>query len=77
MRNGQAVCVAFSNPNTKPVDASKNRSSELTSYASDVFKVRPNVHAGMQKKPLERYHPNSFRSRMASPTLVMPYKNSS
>jgi hypothetical protein len=31
----------------------------------------------MQKKPLEPYHPNSFRSRLPQPTIVMPYKNSS
>ena len=31
----------------------------------------------MLKKPLEPYHPNSFRSRLPQPTVVMPYKNSS
>jgi len=31
----------------------------------------------MQRKPLEKYHPNATRSRLASPTVVMPYKNSS
>lgn len=42
-----------------------------------MFKVRNNVHAGMIKKPLEKYHPNAHRSRLPSPTAVMPYKNSS
>lgn len=77
MKNGQAVCVAFPNPNQKPVDSSKNRSSETTSFSSDMFKVRPNLHAGMTRKPLEAYHPNAARSRLPSPTIVMPYKNSS
>jgi hypothetical protein len=31
----------------------------------------------MVKKPLERYHPLAFRSRLPQPTVVMPYKNSS
>jgi hypothetical protein len=33
MKNGQAVCLAFPNPNTKPADPSKNRSSETTSFS--------------------------------------------
>ena len=44
---------------------------------SDVFKVRPNLHAGMVEKPLQRYDPLAYRSRLPSPTIVMPYKNSS
>lgn len=35
------------------------------------------MHSGMSKKPLAPYHPNSFRSRLPQPTVVMPYKNSS
>ena len=31
----------------------------------------------MQKKPLEPYHPFSYRNRLPQPTVVMPYKNSS
>ena len=42
-----------------------------------MFKVRNNLHAGMTRKPLEPYHPNAHRSRLPSPTIVMPYKNSS
>lgn len=44
---------------------------------SDNFKVRDNHHAGMIKKPLEPYNPHAFRSRLPSPTVVMPHKNSS
>jgi hypothetical protein len=43
----------------------------------DVYKVRANLHAGMIQKPLEAYHPLAYRSRLPSPTIVMPYKNSS
>ena len=31
----------------------------------------------MPGKQLERYHPDSYRSRMPEPSVVMPYKNSS
>lgn len=31
----------------------------------------------MAKKPLMRYDPNSVRSQLPKPTVVMPYKNSS
>ena len=76
-KNGQAVCMAFANGAAKPVDLSAKKSTETVALSADQFKVRENLHAGMLKKPLERYHPNSFRSRLAQPTVVMPYKNSS
>ena len=44
---------------------------------SDTFKPRANLHAGMIRKPLGPYNPNAARSRLPSPTIVMPYKNSS
>jgi hypothetical protein len=31
----------------------------------------------MNRKKLESYHPDAYRNRLASPTVVMPYKNSS
>ena len=43
----------------------------------DTFKVRPILHVGMARKPLCAYHPDAARSRLPSPTVVMPYKNSS
>jgi len=76
-KNGQAVCMAFNNGAAKPVDLSTKRSSETCSLSAQQFKVRDTLHAGMLRKPLEPYHPNSFRSRLPQPTVVMPYKNSS
>ena len=76
-KNGQAVCLAFNNGAPKPIDLSTKRSSETVSLSSHQFKVRETLHAGMLKKPLEPYHPNSFRSRLPQPTVVMQYKNSS
>jgi len=71
------VALAFANPNPKAVDINAIKSAETTSLAHDVFKVRPNLHAGMVTKPLERYDPLAYRSRLPSPSVVMPYKNSS
>ena len=51
--------------------------SHCNCVSRDVFKVRQNLHAGMPRKPLEPYHPNAHRSRLSSPTVVMPYKTSS
>jgi len=76
-KNGQAVCLAFNNGAAKPVDLSTKKSSESQSFSAHHYKVRDTLHAGMLKKPLEPYHPNSFRSRLPQPTVVMPYKNSS
>jgi hypothetical protein len=39
--------------------------------------MREYLHAGMEKKPLESYHPNAHRNRLPSPTIIMPYKNAS
>ena len=49
----------------------------LLSRKQEAFKVRNFLHAGMLKKPLEPYSPNAHRSRLPSPTVIMPYKNSS
>ena len=76
-KNGQAVCLAFTNGAPKPIDLNQKRSSETQSLSAQQFQVRDNLHCGMLKKPLEPYHPNSFRSRLPKPTVVMPYKNSS
>lgn len=76
MKNGKAVALAFPQI-TKAGDPNKNRSSETTSMAAETFKVRPMLHAGMNRKPLGPYNPNAARSRLTSPTVVMPYKNSS
>ena len=76
IKNGQCVAIPFKCP-PAPRDLSAGRSKESQSITRDTFKVRNNLHAGMIKKPLERYHPNAHRSRLSSPTVVMPYKNSS
>ncbi len=46
-------------------------------FISDVHKVRPALHCGYSNKPLEKYDPNSYRSRMPLPDVKMPSKNAS
>ena len=76
VKNGQSVAIPFKTP-TLPQDQRMKKSSETFSVAKEVYKVRNNLHAGMISKPLERYSPNAHRSRLPSPTVIMPYKNSS
>ena len=76
VKNGQSVAIPFRTP-ALPEDLREKRSSETLSLSRDVFKIRNNLHAGMTRKPLERYDPHAHRSRLPSPTIVMPYKNSS
>lgn len=44
---------------------------------SETYKTREIPHVGMNRKKLGAYHPDAYRNRLASPTVVMPYKNSS
>ena len=76
VKNGQCVAIPFKSP-PLPQDIRLRKSSETFSVAKDTYKVRNNLHAGMFHKPLEKYHPNAHRSRLPSPTVIMPYKNSS
>ena len=77
VNSGKTVAVAFPDQIPRNVDLNAMKSSETTSMAHDVFKVRPTLHAGMIQKPLESYHPLAHRSRLPEPSVVMPYKNSS
>merc|ERR1712151_144381 len=78
MKNGKAVAMCFNQPpKCYKKEGDPLKSSETTSIAADMFKMRSNLHAGMARKPLGAYHPNAPRSRLPQPTIVMPYKNSS
>ena len=79
--DGRSVAVAFplektgwKNPTSHQ---NMNKSSEIESLARTTFTFHPSQHAGMIEKPLRRYDPNSFRSRLPVPTVVMPHKNAS
>uniref|UniRef100_A0A7S3N1R5 Uncharacterized protein n=1 Tax=Euplotes harpa TaxID=151035 RepID=A0A7S3N1R5_9SPIT len=76
MKNGQSVAIPFKAP-PLPQDVNAKKLPETFSVTKEMFKVRNNLHAGMLKKPLVKYDPNAHRSRLPSPTVVMPYKNAS
>ncbi|CAI2382144.1 unnamed protein product [Moneuplotes crassus] len=74
-KNGKAIAVAF--PLEKKGLKNTNRLTETKSIAQSTYGRRGNLHAGMPVKPLEPYHPNAHRSRLPTPTVVMPYRNAS
>lgn len=80
-KNGQTLAVSF--PVTKtgykaPNSwANQKRSSEKQSHAGTTYRVHIDMHAGMAKKPLVPYNPDSYRSRLPSADFVAPYRNAS
>jgi len=54
---------------------STKRNSELVSLMRESFKPSKIIHAGMKKKPLVPYSPDSRRSRLSYDERVMPYFN--
>lgn len=79
--NGQARAVAFPQKKTgykaKNSWSNQRRSSEVISHAGSTYQTFPNMHVGMEKKPLMPYHPESYRSRLPQPDFIAPYKNAS
>ena len=74
-KNGKAIAVAFPLEKTKAKNNPKL--CETKSITQSTYSRRGNLHAGMPVKPLETYHPNAHRSRLPTPTVVMPYRNAS
>ena len=54
-----------------------NKLTHTASLNTTHYLQKPTMHAGMSRKPLAPYNPNSYRSRLPIATIVMPYKNSS
>jgi len=44
---------------------------------SETYKVRPNLHLGMNGKPLESYNPISYRNRLPVQDAYIAARNSS
>ena len=71
---------SFTNQNGKTLNNYKNypqKSSEVKSIYRSDFDVHYDMHAGMNYKPLAKYDPSSYRSRLATGGIVMPHKNMS
>ena len=79
--DGRAVAVAYPVEKTGWKHPSSyqnlNKSSEVQSIMRATFSNKGSLHAGMIRKPLIPYNPNSTRSRLPIASIVMPYKNSS
>jgi len=80
-KNGRPMAVPFSTKKTgyKAPNSwtNQSRSSEVISHARATHTTFSTMHAGMQKKPLFPYDPNSHRSRLPTSDFVIPYKNTS
>ena len=79
--DGRSVAVAYPLEKTgwkHPASYQNlNKSSETTSMMRATFSNKGSLHAGMMRKPLVPYNPNSTRSRLPIASIVMTYKNSS
>ena len=80
-KNGKAIAVSFPPQKTgykhKNSYVNQRRSAETKSMAASAYGKKAFYHAGMPMKPLTPYHPNAHRSRLPTPTVVMPYRNAS
>ncbi len=82
VRNGNTVAVPFSIVNSKGKSLQNyktepGRCSEAASVYRKDYKIKPNMHVGMEKKPLVPYHPESYRSRLPVGGIIMSHKNKS
>jgi hypothetical protein len=82
VKGGQTVAMPFKIVNKKgnPLQQYKYgpiKSSESSSIYRKDYSVKPNMHVGMQKKPLVPYHPESYRNRLPIGGIIMPHKNKS
>eukprot|EP01015_Nassula_variabilis_P030267 TRINITY_DN6629_c0_g1_i4.p5 TRINITY_DN6629_c0_g1~~TRINITY_DN6629_c0_g1_i4.p5 ORF type:complete len:101 (+),score=38.68 TRINITY_DN6629_c0_g1_i4:1-303(+) len=59
MQGGKAVAAPYHPPKKINWADKIAPSSEVNSFTRDAYKVKANLHAGMAKKPLEPYNPNS------------------
>ena len=72
-RNGQMVALSFPNKKNK---VRESKAPEMT-ISNSAYQLKPSCHVGMPKKPLTAYTPHSYRSRLPTADLLMPYKNAS
>lgn len=82
IRNGIpfAICYKIRNQKGQTMNNFKNnpgwKPEERTIYQKD-YKPKPDMHAGMKKKPLVPYDPNSYRNRLPVDNSFRVYKNTS
>jgi hypothetical protein len=73
-----AIPYTIINSKGRPLCAYKyvNNSSkqQISVYMKD-YSIKKNMHAGMSKKPLIHYNPNSYRSRLPQADFYSSHKN--
>jgi hypothetical protein len=82
VKNGQSLAVPFNITNEKGYPMlhytfAESKSSETKSVYRKDFTPKPFMHAGMVKKPLVKYNPDSYRNRLPVGGVIMPLKNKS
>ncbi len=82
VKNGQSLAVPFKIKNEKGYPMlhykfAESKSSENKSVYRRDFTPKPFMHAGMGKKPLVKYNPDSYRNRLPVGGVIMPLKNKS
>ena len=82
VKNGQTLAVPFKITNEKGYPMlhfkyAESKSSEAKSVYRKDFTPKPFMHAGMGKKPLVKYNPDSYRNRIPIGGVIMPLKNKS
>ena len=80
-KNGQTQAVSFPHKKTGWMAhnslSNQRRQGETMSMNSAAYRTSSSCHAGMRQKPLQPYNPSSFRSRLPTADMVMPYRNAS
>ena len=80
---GKSIAVPYTviNKKGRPLSAYKyvtfKKEVDKTVYQKDYNSYKPVMHVGMNKKPLVKYDPNSFRNRLKKTDLYQPYFNTS
>lgn len=82
IKNGVSLAVPFTVTNAKgrPLNSYKlvpEKSPNQQSIYRKDYSIKPYMHAGMEKKPLTAYDPNSYRNRLPTSGIIMSHKNKS
>jgi hypothetical protein len=82
VKNGQSLAVPFKIKNEKGYPMlhytfAESKSSETKTVYRKDYTPKPFMHAGMGKKPLVKYNPDSYRNRLPVGGIIMPLKNKS
>lgn len=77
---GRTVAIPYTVTNSKgrPLSAFKYNNyaqKQLKTIYRKDYSIKPNMHVAMDKKPLIRYDPNSYRNRLPTADFFTPHRN--